>query len=271
MLLDPVFRRLLRPAARRPRALPEGMARRAEDLTIPGPTMPMKAWLVRSGERARGLAVFVHGWSSDGGRMAALAAPLLDAGIACLLLDLPGHGRTGTTELYHLARMAGDLRSVADLLARRDDLGGVPRALLGYSFGGLGAIHAVVHDPRWAALVVMATPIGPMQAMEIHLQGRGLPARWLRRPLRGAARRLVGVDPDTFDGVRQLPSLRVPALFVHGTEDEVVPADHAAALHAAAPAGGAELLLVAGAGHDGLLTDPAAGARVAAFLTRALR
>jgi hypothetical protein len=28
---------------------------------------------------------------------------------------------------------------------------------------------------------------------------------------------------------------------------------------------------VAGAGHDGLLTDPAAGARVAAFLTRALR
>ena len=80
----------------------------------------------------------------------------------------------------------------------------------------------------------------------------------------------MGVDPDTFTGAHHLPSLRVPALFVHGTRDDVVPPAHAQRLHAMAPAGSAELVLVEGAGHDALLADPEAGRGVAAFLVRVL-
>ena len=230
--------------------------------------MPMKAWLVQAAAPL-GLAVFVHGWSSDGGRMAPLARHLVDASVSCLLLDLPGHGRTGRTQTYHAALMVEDLRAVADYLAARQDLPS-GAALLGYSFGGVGAIVSAATDPRWAALVVMATPLGPMEATEIYLERKGLPARRLRRPLHRVAQRIVGVDPDTFTGAHHLPSLRVPALFVHGTLDEVVPPAHAEGLHAAAPAGRAELVLVEGVGHDALLADAAAGRRVAGFVANAL-
>jgi hypothetical protein len=276
VLLDPLFRRMLHPAVRVPRALPEGMAGHAEDVTVPGPTMPFKAWLVRpeihpdGGEGLGRLAVFIHGWSSDAGRMAPLARHVLDAGVSCLLVDLPGHGRTGRTATYNAVLMVEDLRALADYIAGRGDLVQARVAILGYSFGGIGAIVSAVNDARWAAVVVMATPMGPMQATEIYLEGKGIPARRLRKPLHRAATRVVGVDPNTFAGSHHLPSLRVPALFVHGTRDEVVPHEHAESLYAAAPRGMAELVLVDGAGHDGLLGDPEAGRRVAAFLARVL-
>ena len=120
--------------------------------------------------------VLVHGWSSDGGRMAPLARHLVEAGVSCLLVDLPGHGRTGTTRTYHAALMVEDLRAVADYLAARADVPG-NAALLGYSFGGVGAIVSASTDPRWTALVVMATPLGPMEATEIYLRRKGLPDR----------------------------------------------------------------------------------------------
>jgi pimeloyl-ACP methyl ester carboxylesterase len=241
-----------------PRALPPDMAVHAEDVTIDGPR-PMKAWRVKPEGAVRGTAVFVHGWSSDGGRMAPLARPLLRAGIAALLVDLPGHGRTGPTEAYHAAYMVEDLRAVADHLS------GVRAALLGYSFGGIGAIVSAATDPRWSALVVVATAEGPMEATEVYLEGKGIPARWFRGTLHRSARRLIGVDPDLFRGSVHLPSVKIPVLFVHGTGDEVVPFAHAKRLHAAAPAG-AELLLVEGAGHDALLSHAEAGKRIASFL-----
>ncbi|HEX5042854.1 MAG TPA: alpha/beta fold hydrolase [Candidatus Polarisedimenticolaceae bacterium] len=258
-VLDPLFRRVLRPPQRRPRALPPDMVARAEDVTIPGPR-PMKAWHVRPEGSVRGTAVFVHGWSSDGGRMAPLARPLLRAGIAALLLDLPGHGRTGPAEAYHAALMVEDLRAVAD------HLNGARAALLGYSFGGIGAIVSAATDPRWSALVVVASAEGPMEATEVYLERKGIPARWFRRTLHRSARRLVGVDPDAFRGRAHLPSLGVPVLFVHGTDDEVVPFAHAERLFAAARPGMAELVRVEGAGHDALLTRIEAGERIAAFL-----
>jgi pimeloyl-ACP methyl ester carboxylesterase len=259
-VLDPLFRRVLRPPLRKPRALPPDLASRAEDVTISGPR-PMKAWHLKPEAIPRGTAVFVHGWSSDGGRMAPLARPLLRAGIACLLVDLPGHGRTGPIEAYHAAFMVEDLRAVAD------HLDGAHAALLGYSFGGIGAIVSAATDPRWRALVVLATAEGPMEATEVYLEGKGIPARWFRRTLHRSARRLVGVDPDAFRGSGHLRTIKIPVLFVHGTMDEVVPVAHAKRLHASAPAGRAELILVEGAGHDALLTHAEAGERIAAFLT----
>ena len=105
-----------------------------------------------------------------------------------------------------------------------------------------------------------------MEATEVYLEGKGLPARWFRRSLRRSATRLVGVDPDTFRGRAHLPSLDIPVLFVHGTEDEVVPFAHAERLFAAARPDKAQLVRVEGAGHDGLLTRADAGERIAAFL-----
>lgn len=265
-LLDPLMRKLLRPPHRPPRPLPKALAERAEDVTIPGATMPLKGWLVRPEGEPVGLAVFVHGWSSDGGRMAPLAEPVVARGVAVLLVDLPGHGRTGRVETYNAYLLVEDVRRVRDWVAGRPDLAGLPTAVLGYSFGGLGAYVAAARDPRWSALVTIAAPLGPMQATRLYLDGRGLPGRWLVTLMRRSAIRVVGVDPDDYDAASNLPGLAVPALVVHGEADAIVPVAHGDGLASLLPEGRRSYIRVAGANHNGPLTDAEVGARIAAFL-----
>ena len=124
-LFDPLARRILRPPLRPAKALPEDLVGRAEDARIVAPTMPLAAWLLKPEGRPLGAAVFVHGWSSDGGRMAPLARPLLARRIAVLLVDLPGHGRTGAVEEYDVAKMVADIAAARDWVAGREELAGV--------------------------------------------------------------------------------------------------------------------------------------------------
>ena len=52
------------------------------------------------------------------------------------------------------------------------------------------------------------------------------------------------------DSIHKVSSLRVPALFIHGTKDPIIPVSMAEALYAAAPQP-KKLLIVPGAGHGG--------------------
>ena len=230
----------------------------------------MKAWLVRAEGRPAGTVACVHGWGHDGGRFAALGAQLMARGMNALLVDLPGHGRTGRVASYNAALMVDDLRAVRDWIAKRDELLGLPAAILGFSFGGLGAYVAASRDTRWAALVVMAAPFGAMQAARIYLDDRGLPGKWLDGMVRRSFIRAIGVEPESFDAARNLPSIRVPVMIVQGEQDETIPMWHAERIAAAVPEGLATLVRVPGASHSGVLNDPAVGARVAGALLEQL-
>lgn len=257
---------MLRPPQRAPRPLPADLAARAEDVSIPAATVPLKAWLLRPDATPLGTVAFVHGWGSDGGRMAALAQHVVARGMTTLLVDLPGHGRTGPVESYNAVLMVDDLRAVRDWIAARIDLRPRPAAILGYSFGGLGAYVAASRDPRWAALVVMSAPCGPMEATRLYLDGRGLPGRWLVATVRSSVIRALGVDPDEFDAERNLPSIKAPVMIVHGENDEVVPVWHAKRLAELVPSGLGTLMLVPKADHSAPLADAAVGQRVGEFL-----
>jgi hypothetical protein len=265
-VIDPLVRRMLNPPPPGFRPLPAALAARAEDVSIPGDTLPMKAWLARAEGRAAGTVAFVHGWGHDGGRMAALAAHVVARGMSALLVDLPGHGRTGPVASYNAALMVDDLRSVRDWITKRDELLRLPAAILGFSFGGLGAYVAASRDPRWAALVAIAAPLGVTDAARLYLDDKGLPGRWFDWIVRRYVARAVGVDPESFDAARNLASIRVPVMIVHGEKDEVVPVWHAERLEAAVPAGLATLERVPGANHSAVLLDDAVGAKVAEFL-----
>jgi pimeloyl-ACP methyl ester carboxylesterase len=265
-LFDPLMRKMLHPPVRPARPLSEALAARVEDVTIPGAAMPLKGWLVRPTTDAVGIAVFVHGWSSDGGRLSPLAAAVVERGVAVLLVDLPGHGRTGPVPTYNAHLMVLDLKCVGDWVAKRSDLAALPAAILGYSFGGLGAYVSAARDPRWQALVLIAAPLGPMQATRLYLDGKGLPGKFLVKMMRRSAIRTLGVDPDDYDASRNLPRLAIPVLVVHGEDDRVVPVAHGEGLAALVPAGRGTFVRVPGAGHNDPIGDPAVGARVAAFL-----
>ena len=265
-LVDPFLRRMLNPPPPSQRPLPAALAARAEDVVIPGNTLPMKAWLLRPAGSPTGTVALVHGWGQDSGRMGPLAAHVVARGMTALLVDLPAHGRTGAVSRYNAALMVDDLRAVRDWIATRDDLLGLPAAILGFSFGGLGAYVAASRDTRWAALVVIAAPLGTMEAARIYLDDKGLPGKWLDGMVRRSFVRAVGVEPETFDAVRNLAAIRVPVMIVHGEKDELVPVWHAERLHAAVPAGLATLVRVPGANHSSVLEDAAVGVGVATFL-----
>jgi pimeloyl-ACP methyl ester carboxylesterase len=264
--VDPYVRRWLNPPPPEPRPLPAALASRAKDVLIPGNTLTMKAWLVPADRRSVGTVTLVHGWGQDAGRMGLLAAHIVARGMTALLVDLPGHGRTGPVISYNAALMVDDLRAVRDWVATRDDLRGRPAALLGFSFGGLGAYVAASRDRRWAVLVVVAAPLGTMEAARIYLDDKGLPGKWLHGMVRRSFIRAIGVEPESFDAARNLGSIQAPVMIVHGEKDEVVPAWHAERLEAAAPAGLATVMRVPGAGHSGVLDDATVGERVSGFL-----
>jgi pimeloyl-ACP methyl ester carboxylesterase len=268
--IDPYVRRWLNPPPPVVRPLPAALAARAQDVSIPAGTLPMKAWLVRAEGRSTGTVTLVHGWGQDSGRMGPLAAHIVARGMTALLVDLPGHGRTGPVASYNAMLMVDDLRAVRDWIATRDELRGLPTALLGFSFGGLGAYVAASRDARWAALVVIAAPLGTMEAARIYLDDKGLPGRWLHGMVRRSFIRTAGVDPESFDAARNLASIRVPVMIVHGENDEVVPVWHAERLEAAVPAGLATVLRVPGANHSAVLEHAATGASVAEFLSKSL-
>ena len=267
-LVDPLVRRMLHPPRRGPRLLPAALLARAEDVSIPGRRFLLKAWLLSPDGPPVGTAVIVHGWGGDAGRMAPLAAHVVARGMAVLLVDLPGHGRTGPVPRYNAALMVEDLRAVRDWMAKRDELRQLPAAIVGYSFGGLGAYVAASRDSRWEALVVLAAPSGPMEATRLYLAGKGLSWRWFGGMVRRSLSRAVGVDPDSFNGDRNLATIQVPVMIVHGESDEVVPVGHAERLHAAVPAGLGTLMRVPRAGHSVILVDEDVGVRVAEFLRR---
>src|SRR4051812_36476436 len=59
-----------------------------------------------------------------------------------------------------------------------------------------------------------------------------------------------------FDNMACLPLVRAPLLVVHGDSDDLIPVDHGRRV-AAAAGGPAEFVLLRGAGHPALHTDPA--------------
>lgn len=268
--IDPFVLRMLRPPARRSEPLPAETEGRAEDVTIASGRTSFKGWLMRSAVPARGAALLVHGWGQSAARMAPLASTLASAGVAALVVDLPGHGRSADVPTYNAKLMVDDLRAARDWIARHAELRLLPAAIVGFSFGGLGAYVAAAHDPRWAALVAIAAPASAMAAARLYLDGKGLPGRWLDGIIRRTLVRAVGVDPVEFDAERTLAVVRVPVLIVHGEGDEVVPVAHAERLRRAATAGSTTLLRVPALGHGAVLDDSTVLGAIADFVRSSL-
>ncbi len=188
----------------------------------------------RGGERT---AILLHGgfWRPEWTRSTTRA----------LAVDLTLRGWTSWNVEYRRSGLEDMLADVTAALVRCG-----PGTVIGHSAGG--------HLALWAAATGKAARV-------VSLAGVADLARAAREGIGGnAAVDLAGADPPAgADPMRLLP-LRVPALLVHGSEDDRVPVDYSRAF---ASASGAELLELPGAGHFDVI-DPrsAAWAAVASRL-----
>ncbi|MGH8111464.1 MAG: alpha/beta fold hydrolase [Rhodanobacteraceae bacterium] len=200
--------------------------------------------------------LLLHGWEGQASDLAAFASPLLDAGFAVLAMDLPAHGASSGREasIPHLARA---LRAVGDAL-------GPLHAVIAHSMGAAVLAETVSGGLLLKRAVLIAAPADYERYARGFAAGRGLDAADVEAMLAllGAT---IGEDMREISLPRRAPRLRQPALFIHSSDDRVVPIEDSLASAAAWP--GARQMRVEGLGHRRILGDPAVIAAATAFVT----
>jgi putative redox protein len=207
----------------------------------------------------RALIITCHGlFSHQGGPLdkpfrLALAAAQHD--IALARFDFTGAGLSeGDFSQSLLSQRVRDIAAVRETLLPR--FPGVPLFLVGSSFGGSAALlYAASHPDQLAGMVTWAAPAdvcdtfsrhsAPLvarleQGEEVEVTERGTRFRFTPRFLEDIRRHRPEQAMDA--------SFSTPLLIIHGSNDEVVPVDHAHRL-ARAAGGHAELVILPHAGH----------------------
>ncbi|HEX4051676.1 MAG TPA: alpha/beta fold hydrolase [Steroidobacteraceae bacterium] len=204
----------------------------------------------------------VHGWISHAARLQEIILSLQAQGLRVLACDAPAHGRSSGRQ--------------ADLLRYREALAAVSRAdgpiagIVAHSFGAMAAVSWLAEDGA-AASVRAAVLVGLPRDMGYLLESFIL-AVDLRQPVVTRLRRLFraryGRHPEEFSTRELAQSIRIPVLLVHGTDDDLVPLEHAQEIVAALSAG--QLHIATGLNHSAPLHDPATVALMVRFLAEQL-
>ncbi len=200
----------------------------------------------------------------------------------CLLLDQRGFGLSGAA--------ADPSLLAADLLAVLDHAGAERATLVGQSMGGWAVAGAAALAPERAEGLLLAGTLGGLHddgiLADLAAHHRGVPgfdphlALAPAFPAEDPARtflydEIAGLSaPPTARFLQELLALRVrpdaihcPVCFVAGAQDQLFPLDLIRRAHARMP--GAELSVVAEAGHSAYFERPAEFNRaLAAFLER---
>jgi pimeloyl-ACP methyl ester carboxylesterase len=211
--------------------------------------------------------VLLHGATGSGGDHFGPLRPVLARGFRCYMPDARGHGGTAwdPAEDWTTAEL------VADLDAFVDAVGLGTFHLLGYSMGGMTALHFASRFPdrvRTLVVISIGTEREPRLAVgralmdpdRIDREDPGWAARLAARhdPAHGSDswRRLldaivvdIGIQPLLTS--RELRSIDAPTLVVAGDRDPFVPIPQAAALARQVQDG--RLLVLPDVGHDPLV------------------
>jgi fermentation-respiration switch protein FrsA (DUF1100 family) len=180
--------------------------------------VPIHAWWAQPTrwEPRHGAVLFCHG---NGGNLSsrgeAVRPWLQEMGLAVLLFDYPGYGKSGGKPSEEGCYAAGE--AAYHWLWKTT---GCPREsllLLGVSLGGGVAIELARRLPHRA--LVLINPFASLWAMS-RLQFPWLPVHWLTR--------------NRFDNLSKIPHCPGPTMIAHATADQVVPFAQGEQLFAAA-------------------------------------
>ena len=211
-----------------------------------GPDRDVEAWLLSPLPTATlesdpaPLLIFAHGNGELIDHWVDAFDPLRLRGLAVLLVEYPGYGRSGGAPSE--ATIARTVASAFDQVTARPDIDGERVVAYGRSVGG-GAAATLARQRGVSALVFESSFTS----------------------VRKLARRYGLVGPlvrDPFDVLSVVRDFDGPVLVIHGTEDRLIPTSHGRKLAAAAADG--ELVLLA-CGHNDC---PRPWAEVGSFLER---
>ena len=172
-------------------------------------------------------------WFYGNGETIAAIAPVLRAlappHAALLVLDYPGYGES--TGRATEAGMYAAAEAAHQTLAARPDVDAARLYVYGRSIGSAAAVRLAGRHP--VAGLVLDSPF--TNAWDMSRAHYAILPRFILR-----------LSLDNLNGIRDV---RCPVLVFHGTADRLAPTEMGHRIAAAAP-GGAELVLIEGAGHN---------------------
>ncbi len=219
--------------------------------------IPLVGWLLpNSRDRA---VVLLHGLSSNSwtGTQEDIARAYFRAGFHVLVFDGRGRGLSGGDRLGLGWHERGDVRGAVDLLLER----GIEPGRIGVhgtSYGAATAILSAAAIPEVGAVVADSAFADVRDIMDEEIKTMtGVPSvvtRLLRPGIALVARLGYALDLDAIPPERAVPKIAPrPILFIHGSEDERIPVEHARRLKAEATNSPHELWILQGFGHtDGV-------------------
>lgn len=225
-------------------------------------------------EDARGAAVLLHGIPSvtppdaDDDGYPGLARQFGEKGWAAAWVDM--RSVRGSKGFFSIEGWVRDAQAVVDAVRGTEGFSGLPLAIVGSSAGGAVACEVVARGASIDALVMLAAPAtwlsfaadeGAAVTRITQEAGMALTPETVADPT-GWVEEFTSVTAE-----RSVTKVKIPTLIVHGTDDDVVPVEHAELLGERAPR--ADVRVIRGAGHQ-LRRDPEAMAVVFGWLERKL-
>ena len=216
---------------------PESFGTAFEEVDIPvasatGKTATLDGWWIPAAPGAKAL-LYLHGNGDNIGANAEHAVRLHSLGLSVLTFDYRGYGRS-TGGFPAEAKVYADAETAWKYLVEQRGFRPDQVFIYGHSLGGAVAIELGTHHPGAAGLIVESS------ITSIVDMGRRVPMFRLL-PLELLVR-------ERFQSISKVGSLKMPALFLHGTNDQTVPYQMSQQLYAAAPER-KQLVLIPGGHH----------------------
>lgn len=194
----------------------------------------LHGWWIPAASPNADVVLYLHGNGSNISANVCHAKRFHQMGLAVMLVDYRGYGCSEAISpcedsIYH------DVETVWHYLTRSRGIDPQKIFLYGHSLGTAIAIEQATRHPQFAGLILEGG-FTSMRAM--------VDCRYRHFAIFPVGKLLT----QRFDSVKKIKSLQVPVLFIHGTEDELVPARMSQELFAAANEP-KQLFLVPGGHH----------------------
>lgn len=190
-------------------------------------------WIPSDQANAKGL-LYLHGNGDNISSNLSKAAWLHHLGFSVLMIDYRGYGLSGG-DFPSEMQVYEDAEAAWDYLTQSLHMASDEVVVFGHSLGGAIAIQLATQHPDMSGLIVEGSFTSILDMSNRTKNYSLLPIDLLLT--------------QRFSSLDKVGELTMPVLYVHGTEDSVVPADMSETLYANTQAP-KELLLVPGADHN---------------------
>jgi pimeloyl-ACP methyl ester carboxylesterase len=203
--------------------------------------------------------LLIHGWGGSAAQMQPIANAIADRGMVPVVIEAPGHGRSGS----HTSSLPQFARAIEYVATRLSMQGVSLQGVVAHSLGASAAAFAQARGALGERLVLVAPPDRPRDFTKMFAHVFAISERTrARMQLRIEAQEAAHMD--AFAARALAPAIHSPTLIVHDETDNINV--FSSATHWVSKMKNARLYATQGLGHRKILRDANVAKEIAAFI-----